>query len=172
MQAGCYLSIGAALRQQTQHLCFAPRQLLCDAGGWVALCLGHLAQQFACHSRVNKRGYPIVDTGQHTCYDENTAIDCPAGSGPFSGQDAQFVGNVPSYTNNQNGTITDNVTGMMWQQSPDTNGDGVITVADKFTSDGAVSYCENLSLAGYTDWRLPDIKQLYSLMDFPCAPRA
>lgn len=110
--------------------------------------------------------YPIVDTGQTTCFDDTTATDCPPEGAALYGQDAQFTGNAPSYTTNQDGTVTDNVTGLIWQQSADTTGDGSITAADKLTYDGAVRYCENLTLADQSDWRLPDIKQLYSLIDF------
>jgi hypothetical protein len=111
--------------------------------------------------------YPIVDTGQSACYNSaGAAIACPAQGEAFYGQDAQHSGNTPSYTDNGNGTITDNVTGLMWQQSADTNGDGDIGAADKLTYAEAGTYCNSLTLAGYTDWRLPDIKQLYSLIDF------
>lgn len=110
--------------------------------------------------------YPVVDTGQTACYDDSREIACPSSGEAFYGQDAQFTGNAPSYTNNNNGTITDNVTGLIWQQSPDTEGDGDIDANDKLPYTEACAYCENLSLAGYDDWRLPDIKQLYSLIDF------
>ncbi len=68
--------------------------------------------------------YPIVDTGQSTCYDNSGVIDCPAEGEAFYGQDAQYSGNAPSYTDNgdpftgsgQAGTVTDNVTGLVWQQ--------------------------------------------------------
>jgi hypothetical protein len=64
------------------------------------------------------------------------------------------------------GTISDNVTGLMWQKSPDTNGDGTINAADKLTYDQAVAEASTLNLAGHTDWRLPTIKELYSLILF------
>ncbi len=32
--------------------------------------------------------------------------------------------------------------------------------------EAAGAYCENLTYAGYEDWELPTIKQLYSLIDF------
>ncbi len=112
--------------------------------------------------------YPVVDTGQDQCYDSNGVQSpaCPAEGEALYGQDAQHTGNAPSYTNNGDGTITDNVTSLMWQQSPDTEGDNDIDANDKLTYEGATTYCENLTLAGHTDWRLPDIKQLYSLIDF------
>ena len=108
--------------------------------------------------------YPIVDTAQGTCYDDSAEITCSQTS--FAGQDAQYTGNTPSYTDNGDGTVTDNVTGLVWQQSPDTNGDGSITATDKIAYSKAAAYCEDLSLAGYDDWQLPTIKQLYSLMNF------
>ncbi|MBK5969275.1 hypothetical protein CCR91_10945 [Thiorhodovibrio winogradskyi] len=112
------------------------------------------------------QAYPIVDTGQDQCFSDQQAIACPEAGGIFYGQDAHYVGHQPSFTDNGDGTVTDNVTGLVWQQSPDTNGDGVITAADKFNQADAASYCENLTLAGRSDWRLPDIKTLYSLIDF------
>ena len=108
--------------------------------------------------------YPIVDTAQGKCYSDTAEITCSPTS--FSGQDAQYTGNKPSYTNNGNGTITDNVTGLIWLKSPDTNGDGKITATDKLAYSKAAAYCENLTYANQTDWQLPTIKQLYSLMNF------
>ncbi|MCP4046740.1 MAG: DUF1566 domain-containing protein [Gammaproteobacteria bacterium] len=113
------------------------------------------------------QGYAIVDTGQLKCYDNTGAvITCPASNGAFYGQDAQHAGNTPDFTDNGNGTVSDNITGLMWQQSPDTNEDTNIDVNDKLAYTEAQSYCENLNLAGNTDWWLPNIKQLYSLIDF------
>lgn len=111
--------------------------------------------------------YSIVDTGQTICYDDaGVAITCPSAGAAFYGQDAQYSGNQPGYTDNGNGTITDNITGLMWQQSPDTDHDNDIDAADKLTYAEAGSYCNNLTLASQSDWRLPDIKTLYSLIDF------
>ncbi len=110
--------------------------------------------------------YPIVDTGQATCYDNTKQISCPAPGGDFSGQDAQHNGNAASFTANGNGTVTDNVTGLIWQQSPDTDGNGDIDANDKVTYAEAVAGATTLSLGGYSDWRLPTIKELYSLINF------
>lgn len=115
--------------------------------------------------------YTIVDTGQAQCYDAQTAIDGPAYGEPFYGQDAQIAGNQPSYAVSADGlTVFDNVTGLTWTRSPDLNGDGVIDVADKLTFEEALVYADEVlnpqQFGGYEDWRLPDMKTLYSLMDF------
>jgi len=110
--------------------------------------------------------YPIVDTAQVLCYDDSDAISCPNSGEAFYGQDAQSTGNAPSYADNGDGTVTDNITGLMWQQSPDTDGNGDIDADDKLNYDQAVAGAGTLSLGGYTDWRLPTIKELYSLIEF------
>ena len=110
--------------------------------------------------------YPIVDTNQVLCYDDSDAISCPNSGEALYGQDAQSTGNAPSYADNGDGTVTDNITGLMWQQSPDTDGNGDIDADDKLNYDQAVAGAGTLSLGGYTDWRLPTIKELYSLIEF------
>ena len=61
------------------------------------------------------------------------------------------------FVNNGDGTITDTSTGLMWQQA---------TASTKMIWETALSYCEGLSLAGYTDWRLPNINELWSIVDY------
>ena len=100
--------------------------------------------------------YPVVDTDQGNCYDERNQVDCPQAGQAFFGQDAQYDGNLPGYTDNGDGTITDNVTGLTWQQNP----------GEKMTYDQAVAGADSFTLAGYDDWRLPSIKELYSLIHF------
>ena len=102
-------------------------------------------------------GFTIVDTGQTICYDDrNELTTCPAEGESFYGQDAQYNKTAASYTDNGDGTVTDNNTGLMWQQDP----------GDKMTYDEAVSGAGSFNLAGYDDWRLPTIKELYSLILF------
>ena len=101
--------------------------------------------------------YPVVDTGQVTCYNGSVAaIDCPARDAAFFGQDAHYTGLQPGYTENGDGTVTDNNTGLMWQQDP----------GEKMTWEKAVAGAAGFNLAGYNDWRLPTIKELYSLILF------
>lgn len=52
----------------------------------------------------------------------------------------------------------------MWQQSPDTDDD--IDAADKLTYDEGIAGASACRQGGYTDWRLPTIKGLYSLINF------
>lgn len=100
--------------------------------------------------------YRIVDTAQGNCYNDTAKIACPEEAEAFYGQDAQFDGNQPSYTDNGDGTVTDEVTGLMWQQDP----------GKKITYDQATSKLQDFELAGQTDWRIPTIKELYSLIQF------
>ena len=102
--------------------------------------------------------YPIVETGQEHCYNNSYQIPWPSEDGPFYGQDAQYDGNQPLYSDNRDGTITDLVTGLMWQQTPD--------LENKSTFAEALAGADSFSLGGYNDWRLPTIKELYSLIDF------
>ena len=101
--------------------------------------------------------YIVVDTGQTTCYDNSKEISCPQPGEPFYGQDAQYAGTPFAFQDNGNGTVTDLNTGLMWQQVPDSM---------KLNWQGALQYAENFTLAGYTDWRLPTVKELYSLIDY------
>ena len=113
------------------------------------------------------QNYKIVDTNQTTFYNNSSAISTPAPGEAFYGQDAQYAGYQPSYTDNGDGTVTDNVTGLMWQQSFDHNDDGEINYEDKLTYDEIVALVDGgVSFAGYDDWRLPSIKEQYSLILF------
>jgi hypothetical protein len=62
-----------------------------------------------------------------------------------------------SYTDNGDGTVTDTSTGLMWQQAVSSN---------SMTWEQALTHCEGLNLGGHTDWRLPTIKELRSLVDY------
>ncbi|NIP28032.1 MAG: hypothetical protein GWN67_01170, partial [Phycisphaerae bacterium] len=65
-----------------------------------------------------KLTYPIVDTGQERCYDDSKEVEYPKRGQAFFGQDAQYIGNVPVYKDNGDGTVTDLNTSLMWQSDP------------------------------------------------------
>jgi len=122
------------------------------------------------YSSVVAQDYVVVDTGQAVCYDNIDEITCPAEGEALYGQDAHYSYNAPSYALSGDGlSVFDNVTGLIWQRSPDTDDDGDIDANDKLTWTEAQAYPATLnaqSFGGYDDWRLPTIKELYSLIDF------
>jgi len=71
------------------------------------------------------------------------------------GEDSDYIINAPSFTDNSNGTVTDNITGLMWQKVD----------AGEMTWDNAVAGAATLSLGGFTDWRLPTPAEAFSIMN-------
>ncbi len=110
----------------------------------------------ACAISAQVITYPIVDTGVHQFYSNTAIISAPVEGAAFYGQDACYQGNETNYTDNGDGTITDNVTGLMWQKD----------MGDRISYNNALIKADTLTLAGYTDWRMPSIKELYSLIIF------
>ncbi len=100
--------------------------------------------------------YAIVDTGQSNYYNNNSYTTKPQTNDAYFGQDASYLGFQSNYTNNGDGTISDNITGLMWQKK----------FTDKLSWNEAVSYANSTKLGGYDDWRIPTIKELYSLINF------
>ena len=93
-----------------------------------------------------------------------TGVACGAGNcgfewalWPMPNPPSTGLPNPASYDTGTAGVVLDNVTGLMWQRAID---------GKLFTSADAKSYCDNLSLAGHGDWRLPSAIELYSLVDF------
>ena len=86
----------------------------------------------------------LPDTGQTTSYTSTF------------GEDADFTINPPSYKDNGDGTITDNVTGLMWQKA-----DG-----GEMTFENASAYVKSVNLGGYSDWRLPTSSELFSINSY------
>ena len=69
-----------------------------------------------------------------------------------------------SLEDNGDGTITDPGTGLMWEIKTDDGGPRDMDNA--CTWQEALAYCENLTLADYNDWRLPNRNELQSLIDY------
>jgi hypothetical protein len=100
--------------------------------------------------------YTIVDTGVTDFYDNASVIPKPKRGDSFFGQDAQYKTNAPSYTDNGDGTITDHVTGLMWQK----------VMGEKKPFEEAFRCARESTVGGYHNWRIPSIKELYSLILF------
>lgn len=108
---------------------------------------------------------PVEKTGQNTSY---TARD-----------DGDFKKGVtwpsPRFTDNIDGTVTDNLTGLIWLKNANCYGvrawsteyadPGLGNAIDVcyFTIDGACGLTDNSDLG---DWRLPNVKEMQSLVDF------
>jgi hypothetical protein len=70
--------------------------------------------------------------------------------------DKKFIIKLPSrFIDKKNGTIIDNNTKLMWQQSPD---------SQARTRDQSLVYASKLRVGGYDDWRLPTRDEMYSLL--------
>lgn len=97
------------------------------------------------------------DTGQTVCYDvSGNTIACPLANASLA-QDGSYSINPPSFTNNGDGTVTDNNTTLIWQREDDNTPRSWET---------AKISCTDSILAGYNDWRLPNVKELQSIVDY------
>ena len=106
-------------------------------------------------------------TGQTTCYDDlsNDSVACPG-----TGQDGEIQAGVawpdPRFNDNGDGTVTDNLTGLIWLE--DTNCFGSRFWSDALSdasslADGDCSLTDNSTAS---DWRLPNTWEVLSLNDF------
>jgi hypothetical protein len=109
-------------------------------------------------------------TGQTTAYDINDDGDLQMGA----------AWPVPRFTDNGDGTVTDNQTKLIWLKDANC----IATTCPGFDSDGtlgdgkvnwqsALHFMDAITIggcpecgAGYSDWRLPNARELHSLIDF------
>ena len=123
---------------------------------------GREIEPVACSS-----GGVLPATGQTKCYmgvNPWAEVDCA--SAEFPGQDAFYQKGCPTegrFVDNGDGTVTDNCTGLTWQQeTADIPGDD----DNRVTWAEALRYCEDLEFAGHDDWRLPNVRELQSIVDY------
>jgi hypothetical protein len=91
----------------------------------------------------------------------------------YLGDDGEYQMGCPMegrFVDHGDGTVTDTCTGLMWQKGTvDVNGSGAIETewpGDRLTWSDALTYCENLDFAGHSDWRLPNVRELQSIVDY------
>lgn len=101
--------------------------------------------------------FRLNDTGETRFFNNSGVTNQPSKGQDFYGQDAHYGSNKFSFRDNGDGTISDLNTGLMWQKSPSTT---------RRSWSEANTYCNNLTLAGKSDWRMPNIKELLSIAAF------
>lgn len=113
---------------------------------------------------------PVEKTGQTTSY--------------ATGDDGDLKKGVawpnPRFTDNLNGTVTDNLTGLIWLKQANynstTGSTGTATWGEalSFANDLSDGECGLSDFSVDGDWRLPNVKELQSLIDYgnynPCLP--
>ena len=93
-------------------------------------------------------------------YAPATCVDANWAEWPMPNIQADVTAGAPhlaSFTDNHDGTVTDNVTGLFWQQT---------VSGGTFTFDQATKGCIALTLGGHTDWRVPTMIELVSIIDY------
>ncbi|MBI5525026.1 MAG: DUF1566 domain-containing protein [Deltaproteobacteria bacterium] len=129
--------------------------------------------------------FPLPDSGQRSCFNNATSIACPTGAGSpcsvdgspqFCGQDAQYGWDLLHQQNERfavsdlvpnHPVVGDNVTGLEWQGCAAGSTGGECTggaIISKTWAD-AVAYCDGLTWASSSDWRLPDRYELQMIVD-------
>lgn len=89
-----------------------------------------------------------------------------------SGDDGTYQKGYPKsgsrFTDNGDGTVTDNASGLMWVKDPSQLGGvwGTPGVSSFMSWNNAIDNCLSLVYAGHSDWRLPNIKELINLVDY------
>lgn len=71
------------------------------------------------------------------------------------------------------GTVTDLATGLLWKQCEEgRQGADCHGTTREFSWQEALTHAQGVVFAGYKDWRLPNLKELQSLVELRCAQPA
>lgn len=119
----------------------------------------------ACRAAPPAAAEQFPASGQTTCWDGLGAVIGCSGTGQDG--DARAGGTL-AYTDNGDGTITDNNTNLVWEKK---SADGSIHDVNVFYSwDEAftvhVAQLNAAAFAGHNDWRVPNVKELQSIVDY------
>lgn len=107
---------------------------------------------------------PLKQTGNTKSYDEfgNEVARCS-----IKDDGCYRAGIAPNYTRS-NGVVTDAITGLQWQDNETVIKPWIISgnTYNDTSGDTATTYCSTLSLDGNGVWRLPDVKELETLLEY------
>jgi hypothetical protein len=114
--------------------------------------------------------FNLPDTGQTKCYRGVSPYDEISCAG--TGQDGDYNINPMSFTDNGNGTVTDNNTDLIWQKQDDDTyynwyqATGTVNSSYNPSGGSYKNVCGSLSLGGQSDWRVPTKKELITIVDY------
>lgn len=113
-------------------------------------------------------------TGQTKCYHNISHYEIPcAGTGQDGETQAGVAWPYPRFADSGNQAVTDSLTGLIWTKSAKTPGPSVCTPGTETTWQGALDHIKCLnahSYLGYNDWRLPNRKEIRTLIDYSRQP--
>lgn len=130
--------------------------------------------------------WPIVPSSIPACFDDTMEVMCPGTAGDnncgmtaYCGQDGQYAARnartficvdamgqdltTCSSTVSDGETVRDTLTGLVWTRSE-------VPDATPRSWSLATSYCNNLEYGGQTDWRLANMQELFTLLDYHAVP--
>jgi quinol monooxygenase YgiN len=113
----------------------------------------------------NGAGSQLPRTGQKLCYNSKGAvIPCAA-----TGQDGEFQAGepfpIPRFTDNGDGTVTDNLTDLIWLKNANFFGEVTWDQALAKAREMAGGTCGLTDDSKQGDWRLPNVNELQSILD-------
>ena len=130
----------------------APGEVLEGKTFWGLRSGGSWGPQTGAMTENGGTGAGVPKTGQTTSY--------------ATGDDGDLQHGVPwpdpRFTDHEDGTVTDELTGLMWGQAPH----GLAGNSGGMNWSDALTFCNALSHAGHDDWRLPNVRELQSLIDY------
>ncbi len=147
------------------------------------VCIGEVCVSPGCgEPDCNTPGphFSLADSGLRECFSNSGVVDCSVLDAMYDGQDAHFGWDVEndaglrfesstSAAYPEQPVVADKVTGLMWQGCPA----GLTGTLCNSSSAGtqmtwldAVDYCDTLPWGDHSDWHLPDVYELLSIINF------